>query len=178
MLSFKMENNMSRIITLTLVALFLAVSPALAEGTSLVGWGPRVGLASNPDQITGGAHWNLGRIHSQLRFVPNVMLGFGDDQTILETTLPFHWMFDDVNADFTPYAGGGLAIGWVHRDLPNNSNGDEDDLELALKAIGGMEWRLKNNKDFFVEISLDFGDLHDFQAIAGWTFRTRSGRRP
>jgi len=157
---------------------FISTSPTQAKGLDLVGWGPRVGLASGPDQIIGGVHWDLGRVHSQLRFVPNVMLGFGDDHTILEATLPVHWMFDDVNASFTPYVGGGLGIGWVHKDLPPQSNGDEDDLEFALKAIGGMEWRLKNNKDFFAELSLDFGDLHDFQVIAGWTFRTQAGRRP
>jgi len=165
-----------RCLTALALVLFLS-SPVLAEGPQLVSWGPRVGLASDPDQLVGGVHWNLGKVHSKLRFVPNVQVGFGDDQTVVEGTAPVHWMFENASEAFTPYAGGGLAVAWVHRDLPAQSNADDTDVELGLKATGGMEWRLKNRTDFFVELSLVFGDIHDFQAVAGWSFR-RQQRQP
>jgi len=166
-----------RKLILVLMTVALAAAPALA-GDRLQGWGPRVGLTSDPDQIIGGIHWNLEIGHEQLRLAPNVQIGFGDDHTVLEGTLPVHWMFNQVEADFTPYAGGGLGIAWIDRDLPPNSNADDTEVELTLKAIGGLEWRLRNGTDFFVEVNIGFGDSHDFQAVAGWTFRSRSRRQP
>lgn len=164
---------MHRKFILFLMTAALASAPALA-GDRLQGWGPRVGLTSDPDQAIGGIHWDLGKVHSQLRFMPNVQIGFGDDHTILEGTAPVHWMFKKVEADFTPYAGGGLSLAWVDRDLPANSNADDTEVELSLKAIGGLEWRLRDGTDFFVELNLGIGDIHDFQVVAGWTFRSRS----
>lgn len=168
---------MQRRLILILMTAALCSSPALA-GDRLQGWGPRVGLASDPDQAIVGMHWNLGNVHSQLRLVPNVQAGFGDDHTIIEGTIPVHWMFNNVEADFTPYAGGGLAVAWIDRDLPANSNADDTEVELALKAIGGLEWRLSGGTDFFVELNLVFGDIHDFQAVAGWTFRSGKNKKP
>jgi len=169
---------LQRRLLLTFMTLALATAPVLAGGPRLQGWGPRVGLASDPDQAIGGFHWNLGKVHSQLRLVPNVQLGFGDDHTIVEGTAPVHWMFNEVEADFTPYAGGGLAIAWIDRDLPPQSNADDSEVELALKATGGVEWRLRNGTDFFVEVSILAGDIHDFQAVAGWTFGSRGRKTP
>lgn len=169
---------MPRTLILALMTLALAAAPALAGGTRLQGWGPRIGLAADPDQAIGGVHWDLGKVHSQLRFVPNVQVGFGDDHTILEGTAPVHWMFDELDGAFTPYAGGGLAIAWVDRDDDNNGNDDDSEVELALKATGGLEWRLGKNTDFFVELSLVFGDIHDFQAVSGWTFHSRGRKNP
>jgi hypothetical protein len=172
-----MEILMHRKLILFLMTAALASAPALA-GDRLQGWGPRVGLASDPDQAIGGVHWNLGVGHDHLRLAPNVQVGFGDDHTILEGTVPVHWMFNQVEADFTPYAGGGLAIAWIDRDLPPNSNADDTEVELALKATGGLEWHLKGRTDFFVELNLVFGDIHDFQAVAGWTFRSKGRTKP
>lgn len=172
---------MRRKLILMLITLALTSAPALAGGR-LQGWGPRVGLASDPDQAIGGIHWNLGRVHSQLRLVPNVQVGFGDEHAIVEGTAPVHWMFNEVDADFTPYAGGGLAIAWIDRDGSSGNNGnnnaDDTEVELALKATGGLEWRLRDQTDFFVEVNLVFGDIHDFQAVAGWTFRAGGRKKP
>ncbi len=157
------------------LSLFFALGLTHARGPELVSWGPRVGLASGPDQLVGGAHWNLGTIRPRLRFVPTVQAGFGDNHTVIEGTAPVHWVFRDAHDDFTPYAGGGLALAWIDRDLPAQSSGDDSDVELALKATGGLEWHLRNNTDFFIELNFVFGDIHDFQAVAGWSFR-RAGK--
>lgn len=88
-----------------------------------------------------------------------------DDHAILAVTAPVHYRFE-VEAQVAPYAGGGLALGLVERDRPR----DDTDFEIALKAVGGAEWRLKNGNDFFVELNFVFGDLHDTQVLVGWTF--------
>ena len=163
---------------LVLFVLFvLTALPASAE-LGLRGWGPRVGLAADPDQVLFGFHFDVGDVATKLRMVPNVQLGIGDDVTVLEGTLPLHYVFGKTGAGFAPYAGGGLAVAWFDVDRegdgPGNGNGNDDfddsDVELGVKAIGGLEWSLGGRKKFFVELSLGIGDLHDFQAVAGWTF--------
>ncbi len=139
-----------------------------STGLRLRGWGPRVGLADSPDQVVGGVHFDLGDIVDRLRFEPNFELGVGDDFTTLSGTAPVHYLFP-VNANVQPYAGGGVTLAWFNHD-DGPGRGDDDDVELGVKAIGGVQWRLRSGNDFFLELNLGFGDIHDVQAMAGWTF--------
>ena len=59
-------------------------------------------------------------------------------------------------------------LGLDHHDP--TGRGSETDFEIALKAIGGSTWILKSRREFFLELSLIFGDLHDAQLMAGWRF--------
>ena len=169
------------LLALTLLLAGLA-TPALAQQRSdvgLRGWGPRVGLADDPDQAVIGLHWDIGNVAEHLRFVPNFELGVGDHHHILVGNAPLHYVFRPVEAGFTPYAGGGLAFGLVDHDHDRDrrrfgdDRRDETDFELAVKAIGGLEWHLSNRTDFLLELNLVFGDLHDVQVLAGWTFKKR-----
>jgi opacity protein-like surface antigen len=133
------------------------------------GWGVRVGLASDPDQIVGGAQFNLGEFRRNLRFQPDVQLGLGDDATTLFATAPVYYRFT-VQEKFTPYAGGGVALGFVDRDLPSTSNADETSFEIGGRVTGGLEWSRNNGATFAVELSLGLGDIHDAQVVALWNF--------
>ena len=80
-----------RFISLTVVITMLLfagmATKALAQETSEIrfeGWGIRAGLSSDPDQVYGGVHFNLGEFAKDVRFRPTVELGFGDDQTVLQ----------------------------------------------------------------------------------------------
>ena len=168
-----------RRIALLLLTLCISVIPAAAADMGLRGWGLRAGVASDPDQFLLGAHWDIGDIAPQLRMVPNVQLGFGDDATVLEGTLPIHYVFGKVDAGFAPYVGAGLAVAWIDVDHDDNGQGNDDffddddddsEVELGAKVLGGLEWGTKSGNKFFVELNLGIGDLHDFQAVAGWTF--------
>lgn len=164
------------------VTLFLiAVAPVAAQqstqgsavgsGIGLRGWGVRVGLGVDPDQALVGIHWDLGEFIPQLRFQPDIELGVGDDALTFYATAPVHYLFR-VNADFTPYAGGGIALGVVNVDLPEQAQGDEDEtsFEAGARAIGGLEWTLKNGNPFAIEANFGVGDVHDFQVKVLWTF--------
>ena len=129
----------------------------------------RVGVADDPDQIVGGAHFNLGEFIPHLRFQPDVQLGAGDDYTTLYATVPVYYHFG-TETSFTPYAGGGVALGFVDRDRPKGSKGDDTDFEAGFKVTGGLEWPRKQGQAFFVELSLGFGDVHDVSALVAWTF--------
>jgi len=164
-----------RRIVLLLATLLLSALPTAAAEMGLRGWGPRVGVASDPDQLLVGAHWDMGDFAERLRFVPNAQLGIGDDVLLLEGTAAVHYVFGTTDPGFAPYAGGGIAVAWIDVDHDDNGQGNDDfeddsDVEIGAKLTGGMEWKLSSGNRFFVELNLGIGDLHDFQAVAGWTF--------
>lgn len=146
----------------------LASLSAPASAADYGGWGLRVGGGTDPDQIVAGVHLTFNEIARDWRMVPNLELATGDDVDMAVVTLPMHYLFRSVDAGFTPYAGAGVSLGWVDHDRPRR-RGDED-FEIALRGIGGLEWRF-DRTDFFVELNVIAGDLHDVQAMLGWTFR-------
>ena len=129
------------------------------------GWGVRLGLADDVDQVLGGAQFNLGEFAKNIRFQPDVQLGTGDDFTTLFGTAPVYYRFD-TSTSFTPYAGGGVSFGWVDNDRANDT-----EFEVGGKATGGLEWpQAGGQQAFFVELSLGFGDVHDASVMAAWAF--------
>ena len=133
------------------------------------GWGVRAGLSNDVDQVVGGAQFNFGDVVTQLRFQPDVQLGLGDDVTTLYGTAPVYYHFFGGGYKMSPYAGGGLALGWV--DVDNNGFGESDSsLEMGAKATGGLEWPKRDGQAFFVELSLGIGDVPDATVVAAWTF--------
>ena len=156
----------SRRALIGLALLALAV-PASAQQMGYYGVGPRVGVTSDPDQVMGGMQFNFGDFVPRLRFQPNFEVGVGDDHTIITVTAPVHYRFK-VDANVVPYAGGGITLGWVDHELDNGE--DDTDFEIAAKAVGGVEWPLKGNKQFFTELTVGFGDIQDIEVLVGWMF--------
>ena len=156
----------SRAWIIGLALLSLAV-PTSAQQLGYYGLGPRVGVSSNPDQIVGGMQFNLGEFVPHLRFQPNFEVGFGDDFTIISATAPVHYRFK-VKANIVPYAGGGITLAYINHDLDNGNN--DTDFDITAKAVGGVEWPLKSNRQFFLELNVGFGDIQDTEVLAGWMF--------
>jgi len=64
--------------TLLAAALGVALGPAMALADSdtdvgFRGWGPRVGVSINPDQVHFGAHLDFGQFAKHVRFQPATM---------------------------------------------------------------------------------------------------------
>jgi hypothetical protein len=131
------------------------------------GWGLRVGVANDPDQVLAGVQFDFGDIVKRVYLEPNLELGVGDDHTIFAATGALHYRFNPQRS-FRPYAGGGISLGLDYHDPPGR--GSDTDFEIALRAIGGSTWILKSRREFFLEAALIFGDLHDVQIVAGWRF--------
>ena len=153
------------VIALAVVSLF----PVFAAGadhddSGLEAWGVRLGVGNDPDQIIVGVQFDLGQIVDRVRFEPNVELGFGDDHTILSASAPVHYLFD-VDAKVQPFAGGGVSVAYIDHD-----HGGDEDTEIALKLIGGVDWRLRNDRGFRLEFDLHLGDVYDAQVMAAWSF--------
>ncbi len=132
------------------------------RGFGYQGWGPRVGLSMNPDQVFFGAHLDMGEAFPHVRFQPNAELGFGDGGTLFQADADLHYRFLEDWDVWNPYLGGG--IGWVH------SSKGRDRSEFQIHVIGGIEKYISRGK-FFLETKLGaVVESPDWKFLAGWTF--------
>jgi opacity protein-like surface antigen len=155
-----------------IVVALLALSPAWAAGEESqyknpTGWGVRLGLSDDPDQVVVGVQYDFGEILKDVHFEPNFEIGIGDDHTILSGTAAVHYHFMDVER-IRFYAGGGVALGWV--DIDRRGVEDDSEFEVGIKAMGGILFPLKNRRDFFAELDIGVGDLQEIQVMVGWRF--------
>lgn len=150
--------------------LLVVVSPGTASGAmGFFGWGFRVGLADDPDQVVVGLHQDLGEIVEHLRFQPSFELGFGDDHTVVSGTLPVHYRFESAPG-VTPYLGGGIRLAWIDRETRRR---DDSEFEISPVFVGGAEWRAGKRSDVFLELQLSSGDAHEAKVVFGWMLRAR-----
>jgi len=144
-----------------------AFGPAAAE-TGFRGWGPRVGISDDPDQLVVGVHFDLGEFAPHVRWQPSVDFGFGDDVFAFTGNLMVAYYFP-MNGSVTPYAGGQVTAAYFNFDNPQN--GDDSDTEIGLAGVGGIETTLKGGTRFLAELQLGFGDVPDVKLLVGWTFK-------
>lgn len=165
-----MSKRWSSVVCLAAVIALMAGSSMAQDDDEfgLRGWGPRVGLAADPDQIVAGVHFDLGEFAPQIWFQPDVVLGVGDDVTSLVASAPVWYRFEGASDKITPYAGGALAVGLFDVDRPGKSS--DSSVEIGLQIGGGGEWRLRQGRKFQLELRLDLLDVWDALVIAGWTF--------
>jgi hypothetical protein len=114
------------------------------------GWGIRAGLSSDPDQVYGGVHLDLGELIEDVRFRPTVEIGFGDDQTVLQVLAEVHQVFSDFRV-CKPYFGGGLGLTYISYD---DHREDDSDTEGSLNLIGGIETELGQEMKLFFELKV------------------------
>lgn len=152
-----------------LLAVVAGCLPASAEGLGYAGWGPRVGVSIDPDQVYGGIHFDFGEFARNVRFQPNAELGFGDDVTLLSLNLEAAYLFK-VYQSWMPYAGGGFDFTYVKLDdAPRGV--DDDDTDVGLVGLGGVQRVRSGAPDFFLELKVGLSsDLPDARAAIGWTF--------
>jgi hypothetical protein len=149
-----------------------ALIPALASADAYTdvgfrGWGPRVGLSVNPDQVHFGAHLDFGQFAKHIRFQPNVELGFGDDIDLFTVNAEAAYRFSQQWDVWSPYLGGGLGAN-IKR---YNNNVDRDtETDLGVNVLGGIEKGLSSGDRFFVEGKFSLNDVPDVKVTVGWTF--------
>jgi len=151
------------------LAVVLWAGPASAE-VGYRGWGPRVGISDDPDQIVAGVHWDLGEFAPRVRFQPSVDFGFGDDALSLSGNAMVGYWFP-TKAEVTPYAGGQIGAVYFDYDSDGKEHDDGSDTEIGLALVGGIETKLKSGTRFLVELQIGLGDIPDAKLLAGWTFK-------
>ena len=154
---------------LRVLTLCLAVA-LCAHASASAGWGPRVGLSSDPDQIFGGFQWNVGEIAPHLRAMPSAELGLGDDILRLAGNIGIHYMFTGGTSRWAPYLGGELTLSYLDFDRPAGFTGDDTDTELGLSLAAGVETRLTGGKILNLELRFGLENTPDVQVHAGWIF--------
>ncbi|HEX7184406.1 MAG TPA: hypothetical protein VF756_21445 [Thermoanaerobaculia bacterium] len=152
------------------ITLLLATAPVLAQDLGLRRWGPRAGVADNPDQIVLGAQADFGEFIPRLRFQPDVELGLGDDHTILSLSAPVHYLLP-LEGNFTLYGGGGIMVGWIDEDENARRRVDEDGSEIDISPMlaGGVEWPVGRQR-ILVELKAAGGEQQDLKLMVGWMF--------
>lgn len=172
---------------LALIVVLVLVLPTIANADPLTktgwrGWGPRVGVTVDPDQIHFGAHLDFGNFAEHVRFQPNIEVGIGDDLTIIALNFEAAYRFQSRWDVWTPYAGGGLGVNFITVDghlhnteelaaaITHGEAGDDSSTDIGLNLLGGIEKGLKSGHRFFLEGKLGLADSPDFKVTAGWTF--------
>lgn len=154
-------------IFLFLIFFLLVPEPVFSQGLGFRGIGFRGGLTVDPDQGHLGVHLDLGEFVQNLRFQPNLEVGFGDDPTIIALNLEANYLFRGAGS-LIPYAGGGLGINFFSHD--GRSMGDDEDVEVGINFLAGLEGFIGRNQKLFGEIKLGAGDSPDFRLTLGITF--------
>ncbi len=159
-----MQSTRRSLLLRVAMVVFLTTLPvaAVAAESGFQGWGPRVGLTSDPDQVVGGVHFDMGEIVPNVRWEPNFEIGFGDNVTSFSGNVLFAYYFP-IQSRVTPYAGGQLAA--VFFDVDEGGT----ETEIGVDAVGGIETPLGRTRMFF-ELQLGFGDIHDAKILVGWKF--------
>jgi opacity protein-like surface antigen len=159
----------------TLLALGLTAGSACAADPATHvgyrGWGPRVGLTLDPDQIHVGAHMDFGNFARHVRFQPNVEVGFGDNLTLVTANFEAAYRFRQDWDVWSPYLGGGLGLNYVKFDNNHGGFGDDSSTDLGVNVLGGIERGLASGNRFFMEVKLGLVDESpDVKMTVGWTF--------
>jgi hypothetical protein len=160
---------MKKIIALTLMIGLLFTLPAWASnrGVGYRGFGPRVGLTINPDQVHVGAHIDFGDIAGNLMMLPNLEVGFGDDVTTIAPTFELDYRFRPDWGAWTPYLGGGM--GPVFYSVKNGGS-SKFKLGIYLQFGIGKGSSGSESGHFFLEGKLGLADAPDGKVTVGWTF--------
>lgn len=166
---------MRRMLVATLVAVTLAIVPSAVRAgdpnsdIGFRGWGPRVGLTINPDQVHVGAHLDFGNFARHVRFQPNVEVGFGDDLTLVTLNADAAYRFSERWDVWTPYLGGGIGLNFA--SAGDNGLNDDTSTDLGASVLGGIDKGLSNGDRFFVEGKLGLiKESPDVMLTVGWTF--------
>lgn len=131
------------------------------------GWGPRVGLSGNEDQVHFGAHIDFGSFGQHVRFQPNLEMGFGDNMKLFAANAEASYRFSSEWDVWSPYLGGGVGANFRSADSGGHSRSKSD---LGVNLLGGIEKGLSNGDRFFIEGKLGVSDGPDFKGTVGWTF--------
>jgi hypothetical protein len=151
-----------------LLAALLAPGAAHAAETA-TGFGPRVGLSIDPDQIVLGGQLAIGEVAPDITFNPSLEFGFGDDVTVIALNLDGQYHFRVQSSPWRPYVGFGIGINFIEVDLPEPFR-DVSDTEVGGNLIVGAGVPTRSNNRFFTEVRFGLGDIPDLKIMAGWLF--------
>jgi hypothetical protein len=141
------------------------------QALTLSGYGVRAGASLDDDltQFLLGGHLDLGRPWERVRIQTPLVIGLGDDAFSFVIGGEAHYLFpvDPAESRVDPYAGGGLGL--LHVDWDDDVSRD-DDTELALIAVGGIDIPMRTWWKYFAEARFLIADNSIFRIEGGITW--------
>ena len=161
--------RMTALIMLTALALAPCAAHAAQESSpgadvGFRGWGPRLGVSIDPDQVHFGAHLDFGNFAQRVRFQPNIEVGVSDHLTLVTINAEAAYRFRSRWDVWAPYLGGGLGA-----NVKNYDEGDSE-TDIGVNLLGGIERGLSRGDRFFIEAKFSLNDAPDAKVTVGWTF--------
>jgi len=141
----------------------VAASLGLPSAAGADGFGPRVGLTGDPDQVHMGLHLPTLRMTPNLGFMPSFEAGIGEETTLFSANMDFKYAFNTQAGNWRPYLGAGPALHLLNHD------DFDDELEVGVGIFGGMQTATRGGA-FFGEMRLGLVDSPDFKFTVGWMF--------
>ena len=155
------------ILSACLLALF-SVTSVSAQEMGFRSWGGRGGLRLGEngfDQFVIGGHADFGDIAYNLRFEPNVEIGFGSDVTAVSIDPDLQYVFrdDPVGNETFFYTGGGLGLHILDSSADTDTN-------VKINLVAGIEKGLEGGLGYFGELRMSFVDGTWFEFLGGVNF--------
>jgi len=152
-----------------------AIIPAIVLLTATVGhaqgqaqlarYGGRVGLSSEPDQLTLGAFGTMAAFSPNVTFRPSGDLGIGSDVLTIIGNADLQYTFSTSGGGPVPFFGGGIGLLWFDPD------GGSSDTELGLQIYGGVELAYRGYQTGIFEVRLGLDDeMPDLKLTYGFGF--------
>jgi hypothetical protein len=156
-----------------LVCIVIAIGTAAAavsaeareQALGLRGFGPRVGVSLDPNQIVLGGHGDFGDLFPQTTWLlPVLEVGLGDNVTVVSLGTDLLIRGRDRTEAWNPYGGGELAL------LFTSTDGGRDNSDLGLSGVLGLEKGISRSHRFATEIKFSVIDAPNVKLTAIWTF--------
>ncbi len=156
--------------SLVVMLVLAAAGPADAEELALTRYGARLGLSSDPDQITIGLYAGFGELAPALQLRPSADIGFGDDilSVIVNADVQYYFQVEGLTA--SPYFGGGLGLAYYDVDLPDGVRGDDTTTEIGVNLYVGTEKSLSDYKTGHIELRVGIDEMPDLKVTFGLGF--------
>ena len=159
---------MKSLLLLLLALLWVGISWAEAPPRiGYHGWGPRVGVASDPDLAYVGAQVDFGDFADRVRFQPNFEIGSGDDETVASFDFEAAYRLLPGWREWSPYVGGGVGLNF---DEAGRGPDRIHDDEMGASFLTGMEKGMPDGDRVFFDLKLGLVDAPALKIGFGYTF--------
>ena len=149
------------------LALATTLVIATAASAAAQNAGIRTGVSGSPDQFYVGLHYETEPLIEQVRFKPNVEVGFGSSQTVAAINLEFVGKVPIKGEPWALYLGGGPAL------IIDNATNVGTNTGGGFNILLGVE----HSKGLFTELKVGMADSPGVKFSVGYIFGGSSGGR-
>jgi hypothetical protein len=129
------------------------------------GFGPRIGVSIDPNQIVVGGHGDFGDLFPQTAWLfPVVEIGLGDNVTVVSLGTDLLIRARETFGVWNPYAGGELAF------VLTTAGGADAVTDLGLSGVVGVAKLVNESGRFAGEVKFGIIDSPTVKFLVRWTF--------